>query len=368
MEWIYNYVRPDNNQPVTTTLQFRNTVLPQQSSMSVNVLGTIMDAWTCISNLTLSDTDSVAVFKSDTSHSDGPFSGQRWLYLCMKFTKVTDNLFYFYLLSDVDKTVFPNERVFNPPANSVPANTDPLCSTFCQHSTLPNRRTLRKKGTTDVMPSDARLCTPCESPCEEQIVTCPGLVDETFAKITTRAGSNYQNTITYACITGYEWSSGSLARQCLADGIWNGSHPVCEIVTCRGLAKVNFARITSQTGKNYEDTITYACIKGYKSKHGNRLTRTCRADGTWNNHPPICKKSHGYGYCNHCCRSHRSHRRRSHPRHMSRRSRSHRSSQSRSSQSSQSRSSQSSQSRSHRRSRSRSYRSHQSHRNRRSQR
>ncbi|CAG2206984.1 CSMD [Mytilus edulis] len=358
MEWIYNYDRPDNNQPVTTTLQFQNTVLPQPSSMRVNVLGTIMDAWTCISNLTLSDTDSVAVFKSDTSYSVGPVSGQRWLYLCMKFTKVTDNLFYFYLLSDVDKTVFPNERVFNPPANSVPANTDPLCSTFCQHSTLPKRRTLRKTGTTDVMPSEARLCTPCESPCEEQlivcpdlapvnlstitnqtgtnyqdtityacitgyeltsgsltrqcmedktwsgslpvceIVTCPGLADVNFTQISTQTGSKYQNTITYACITGYEWSAGSLARQCLADGIWNGSHPVCGksfiiMIKDSNLSrpcKVNFARIFSQTGNNYEDTITYACIKGYQSKHGSLLTRTCRADGTWNNHPPICKK------------------------------------------------------------------------------
>ncbi|XP_076071618.1 uncharacterized protein LOC143043007 [Mytilus galloprovincialis] len=226
-EWIYEYTKPDNNQPVTTTLQFLNTILPKQSSMSVNALGTIMDAWTCISNLTISDTDSVVVFKSDTSHSAGPFSAQRWLYLCMKLTKVTDNLFYFYLLSDVDKTVFPNERVFNPKANSVPANTDPLCTTFCQHSTIPKRRTLRKKGTTDVMPNDARLCTPCESPCEEQFIVCPDLTPVNFATITNQTGTNYKDTITYTCNTGYELTSGSLTRQCMKDKIWSGGLSVC---------------------------------------------------------------------------------------------------------------------------------------------
>ena len=62
-EWIYKYTKPDDNQPITTTLRIQNTVLPQQSSVRFNALGTTMDAWTCISNLTLSDTESVAVFK-----------------------------------------------------------------------------------------------------------------------------------------------------------------------------------------------------------------------------------------------------------------------------------------------------------------
>ncbi|CAG2205605.1 CSMD [Mytilus edulis] len=286
MEWIYNYDRPDNNQPVTTTLQFQNTVLPQPSSMRVNVLGTIMDAWTCISNLTLSDTDSVAVFKSDTSYSVGPVSGQRWLYLCMKFTKVTDNLFYFYLLSELivcpDLAPVNLSTITNQTGTNYQDTITYACITGYElTSGSLTRQCMEDKTWSGSLP----VC---------EIVTCPGLADVNFAQISTQTGSKYQNTITYACITGYEWSAGSLARQCLADGIWNGSHPVCEIVTCRGLAKVNFARIFSQTGNNYEDTITYACIKGYQLKHGSLLTRTCRADGTWNNHPPICKKiTHG---------------------------------------------------------------------------
>ncbi|XP_052078715.1 clotting factor C-like isoform X3 [Mytilus californianus] len=308
MEWIYNYTRPDDNQPVTTTLRFQNTILTSPSSINFNAFGTTIDAWTCISNLTLSNTESVVLFKSDSSYTSGPFSGNRRLYLCMKFTKVTDNLFYFYLLSDVDNTIVPNDRVFNPPANSIPADTDPLCSTFCQYSTEPKIRTLQKTGTIDVVPIDAALCTPCESPCEEQVVTCPDLAAVNFTTITNQTGTNDQDTITYACITGYELTSGSLTRQCMNDQTWSESVPVCEIVACPGLAAVNFAKITAQTGTNYKDTITYACFTGYEPQYGTFLTRTCKADGTWNNHPPSCKKTHGRGYGCHCCRSHTSHR------------------------------------------------------------
>ncbi|VDI61264.1 Hypothetical predicted protein [Mytilus galloprovincialis] len=286
-EWIYKYTKPDDNQPITTTLRIQNTVLPQQSSVRFNALGTTMDAWTCISNLTLSDTESVAVFKSDTSYSDGPFGGNRRLYLCMKFTKVTDNLFYFYLLSDVDNTILPNERVFNPPENSIPDDSDPLCSTFCQYTSEPKIRTLQKTGTTDVVPSDAALCTPCESPCEEQVIACPDLAPVNFTTITAETGTNYQDNITYACNTGYELKSGDLIRECLADESWSGSPPVCEIVACPDLAQVNFATITAETGKNYQGTITYACNTGYELKSGD-LTRQCQDDKAWSGIPPVC--------------------------------------------------------------------------------
>ncbi|CAC5380891.1 CSMD [Mytilus coruscus] len=288
MEWIYNYTRPDNNQAVTTTLEFQNTILTSPSSISFNAFGTTIDAWTCISNLTLSNTESVVLFKSDVSYTDGPFSGSRRLYLCMKFTKVTDNLFYFYLLSDVDNTIVPNERVFNPPGNSIPADTEPLCSTFCQYSTEPKIRTLQKTGTTDVVPSDAALCTPCENPCEEQVVACQDLDPVNFTTITNQTGTNYQDTITYACITGYKLTSGSLTRQCMANENWSGSIPVCEVVACEDLDPVNFATITAQTGTNYQDTITYACITGYELTSGS-LTRQCMANEKWSGSLPVCE-------------------------------------------------------------------------------
>ncbi|CAG2242997.1 CSMD [Mytilus edulis] len=211
-------------------------------------------------------TFSLRNFRSDTSYTDGPFSGNRWLYFCMKFTKVTDNLFYFYLLSDVDNTILPNERVFNPPENSIPDDSDPLCSTFCQYTSEPKIRTLQKT----------------------EVIACPDLAPVNFTTITAETGTNYQDNITYACNTGYELKSGDLIRECLADESWSGSPPVCEVVACPDLAPVNFATITAETGKNYQGTITYACTIGYELKSGD-LTRQCQDDKAWSGSPPVCE-------------------------------------------------------------------------------
>ncbi|CAC5380889.1 CSMD [Mytilus coruscus] len=292
---------------------------------------------------------------------------------------------------NLDNSIFPKERVFNPPGNSVPADTDPLCKVVaCPDLAVVNFTTITNQtGTKDqdtityacitgyelTSGSLTRQCMYDKTwsgsipVCE--VVACPPLAVVNFTTTTAQTGTNYQDTITYACIAGYELTSGSLTRQCMADQTWvevfqsatgtnyqdtityacitgyeltsgsltlqcmanqtwSGSLPVCEvsacpdlaavnftsitiqtgtnyqdtityacitgyeltseIVACRGLAEVKFARITAQTGTNYQDTITYACIKGYKPTYGSRLTRTCKADGTWNNHPPFCRK------------------------------------------------------------------------------
>ncbi|XP_076081157.1 P-selectin-like [Mytilus galloprovincialis] len=121
-----------------------------------------------------------------------------------------------------------------------------------------------------------------------EIVSCPDLAPVNFATITAETGKNYQDTITYACNRGYELKSGDLTRQCQDDKAWSGSPPVCEIVACPDLAAVNFATITAETGKNYQDTITYACNRGYELKSGD-LTRQCQDDKAWSGSPPVCE-------------------------------------------------------------------------------
>ncbi|CAC5379543.1 unnamed protein product [Mytilus coruscus] len=162
--WNYQYLNVANNAQVTTTLTFGRTTLTEPSNIRLNAVGTTLDAWTCISNLTLSSAVSVAVFKSDTSYSD--FNGKsKWVYLCMKLTKVADDYFYFYLLSDEDHTVFPPERVYQ--SGGILDNTFPVCSTFCQYTTRPRIRTLKKSGSSAILPGDVSLCEPCDSACEE---------------------------------------------------------------------------------------------------------------------------------------------------------------------------------------------------------
>ncbi|XP_071152079.1 fibropellin-3-like, partial [Mytilus edulis] len=84
----------------------------------------------------------------------------------MKFTKVTPDLYYFYLLSDISTVVTPNERVFVSEEGNPPANDAPMCSTFCKYTGSPKIRTLRRPETSDDIPGNAALCEPCNSTCQ----------------------------------------------------------------------------------------------------------------------------------------------------------------------------------------------------------
>ncbi|XP_052076769.1 fibropellin-1-like [Mytilus californianus] len=118
----------------------------------------------------------------------------------MRFTKVTDDLFYFYLMSDVDTFVVPNERVFNPA--SQPNENGDVCSTFCSYTEpKPMIRTLRKQGTTDLLPNDAALCEPCGDSCKQNVDNCdpnPCL----HGGLCTL--SNVNPSYTCSCAAGYE--------------------------------------------------------------------------------------------------------------------------------------------------------------------
>ncbi|XP_063416253.1 uncharacterized protein LOC134697896 [Mytilus trossulus] len=161
--WNYQYTDLSNNAQ-TTTLTFGRTTLPKPSNIELNALGTTLNAWTCISNLTLSSAVSVAVFKSDKSYTDAN-RNTKWVYICMKLTKVADDFFYFYLLSDKDSNVYPEERVYQ--SGSISDNTVPVCSTFCQYTTQPRIRTLKKSGSSANLPLNTSLCEPCDSACEK---------------------------------------------------------------------------------------------------------------------------------------------------------------------------------------------------------
>ncbi|CAG2198580.1 unnamed protein product [Mytilus edulis] len=163
--WEYNYTNVKDNTEQSTTLNFATTTL-QSSAINLDAKGTTIDDWTCINSLSISDTEAVVVFKSDNSFSDGPFAGSQWLYLCMKLTKVTTDLYYFYLLSDTFTGVTPEERVFASEEGNPPNNNDPVCNTFCQYTESPNIRTLQKPGTHDALPNGASLCEPCGSSCK----------------------------------------------------------------------------------------------------------------------------------------------------------------------------------------------------------
>ncbi|XP_063413316.1 CUB and sushi domain-containing protein 3-like [Mytilus trossulus] len=376
--WEYNYTDVSNTQQ-SKSLVISTTTL-QNSVISLDGRGTTLDDWTCINNLNISSTEGVVVFKSDSTFSDGPSTNYR-LYLCMKFTKVTPDLYYFYLLSDIYADVTPNERTFA--TSDSPANDAPICSTFCKYTVdTPKIRTLRRPGTMDTLPSSTSLCA-CGSSCKDDRcepnpcqnngtcvdltdsfnctcapgweddncttavtcdypntvphttnvtsgneqddtitlscsvgynknsgdevltckddgewdgspiicspVTCPNPSTPVSATKLVQTGSNYLDTITYKCNTGYELSSGNLVRTCKEGKLWDGIPPVCTKVTCQNPSAASFASLETQTGSKYLDTRIYKCNTGYELASGN-LVRKCKEDKQWDGNPPVCTK------------------------------------------------------------------------------
>jgi len=94
------------------------------------------------------------------------------------------------------------------------------------------------------------------------------------------------------CHTGYYMPHNVEKRVCEQLNTWSGSEPVCEIVECETptVLNGNFTSSTSRTKLyRYRDSIAIQCIEGYEIKSGS-ATRTCQADGTWDQPHMECVK------------------------------------------------------------------------------
>ncbi|CAG2230338.1 Neurogenic locus notch homolog protein 1 [Mytilus edulis] len=341
-DWVYEYTDVSTGETMTKTLSFGSTTI--QQGISLEVQGSNVNAWTCLSDLTISDTESVAVFKSDITFDVFPVMGRR-LYLCMRFTKVTDDLFYFHLMSDKNSLVTPKERVFSP-LSEPDANAD-VCSTYCSYGDpKPMIRTLRKPDTTDKLPTDADLCENCGDSCIVSDIVqssdfnycnnnpCSnGVCENKVDGYTCSCASGYEGTscdikiddcapnpclnggdcsdgvdfFTCTCAAGYE---GKICDRniddCDQDPCLNGGQcidgvnlytcncaagyegKICDRIVCTVSGKVPFATGPTDGSYNYMDTITYSCIPGYEVQSGN-IERSCQADGTWSGSTPVCE-------------------------------------------------------------------------------
>jgi len=97
----------------------------------------------------------------------------------------------------------------------------------------------------------------------------------------------YGDSIKFECNVGYTLS-GSAIRTCQNNGLWTGTQPTCQIVSCGDPG-------TPQNGVRYGDKFTYQsivvleCDPGYKLVGD--LTRTCQADGKWSGSQPTCQQT-----------------------------------------------------------------------------
>jgi len=90
------------------------------------------------------------------------------------------------------------------------------------------------------------------------------------------------------CNTGYYMSNNVETRVCKQIDTWSGNDPQCRIVTCKtpNISNGHYYHLSSY---GYNTTITITCNECYEMKGGS-VTRTCQADGTWDQPSMECVK------------------------------------------------------------------------------
>ncbi|XP_064386381.1 sushi, von Willebrand factor type A, EGF and pentraxin domain-containing protein 1-like isoform X2 [Halichondria panicea] len=94
----------------------------------------------------------------------------------------------------------------------------------------------------------------------------------------------------HSCNTGYTLTGGT-SRVCVDGGIWNGSPPTCQQITCSDLVLPTL--MVSYNGGSPDNRpvntgATYSCSNGYTLTGGD-TTRVCVSGGSWSGSTPTCQ-------------------------------------------------------------------------------
>ncbi|XP_064386119.1 sushi, von Willebrand factor type A, EGF and pentraxin domain-containing protein 1-like isoform X4 [Halichondria panicea] len=115
-------------------------------------------------------------------------------------------------------------------------------------------------------------------------VSCGSLDDPINGRVTT-TGTTLSNTATYTCNTGYTLT-GDMTRTCQANRDWTGLEPSCNPVDCGSLDAPSNGAVDTSSGTTFMMTATYTCNTGYTRSGGQ--TRICQANGDWSGSEPVC--------------------------------------------------------------------------------
>ncbi|XP_078343383.1 E-selectin-like [Oculina patagonica] len=101
----------------------------------------------------------------------------------------------------------------------------------------------------------------------------------------------YNTTCQFSCNNGYIWS-GSQVRRCQHNGTWRGQDFTCQIVTCPALPSpsnsVRHGCTGNATKYPYDTVCRFSCIGGYKASGSS--ARRCQENGLWNGEEFSCEK------------------------------------------------------------------------------
>lgn len=114
-------------------------------------------------------------------------------------------------------------------------------------------------------------------------VTCPVLAPSVPLAVTYSNAQNDGSVATYTCNAGYTLQ-GASTRSCSDDGfgtgVWSGSEPTCQRITCPALT-ITAPLQADTTSTDFGTTVNYSCAAGYNIASGGPTSATCGAAG-WN--------------------------------------------------------------------------------------
>ena len=99
-------------------------------------------------------------------------------------------------------------------------------------------------------------------------------------------GFLYNSVVSYSCEAGYNLT-GSETLACLSNGMWNATAPSCSITTCNDPGTPSNGQRIGDTF-NYSSTVTFHCNTGYNLSGS--LALLCLFSGSWNDTTPSCNK------------------------------------------------------------------------------
>ena len=97
---------------------------------------------------------------------------------------------------------------------------------------------------------------------------------------------SFRSIVTYICDVGYKLV-GQQSSTCLATGVWSGHQPSCKPISCGTPPHVQHAELFSD-GEEYKSVVKYTCETGYEMMGHPHLE--CGSNGLWIGTPPQCEK------------------------------------------------------------------------------
>ena len=134
------------------------------------------------------------------------------------------------------------------------------------------------------------------------VVNCSRPESPDHGSVVIKEGLSFESTVDFHCDRGYKLV-GSSRLKCRHDRHWNGSTPVCRVVSCGPPPSLANASVAANSTV-YGSVAFYRCLPGFEHSSGSDLvTRMCDVNGTWIGPEPTCQKircpdppkpTHGY--------------------------------------------------------------------------